>query len=105
MTDSTKTTKPKIYLWAAEIQWGSYGRMRNEFLAYALAEDGTGLCSHLSSSVGWAKHDVGLTSNWKHDLYDEHYPDGYELVWLDNPETDPGWLKAKAINDQKAKQK
>lgn len=99
------TDKPKIYLWAAEFQWGHGDRVHTDYLAYAMAEDGTGLCSHLSSTVGWAKHDVGLTSNWKHDLYDKHYPNGYELVWLDDPEKDEGWKKAFELNKQMAKEK
>jgi hypothetical protein len=50
----------------------------------ALAEDGTGICSHLSSNIMYAKHDIGISSDWKHDLYKNHYPNGYELEWIDN---------------------
>lgn len=45
--------------------------------------------SHWSSGVEWTKHDMGITSDWKHDVYKELYPEGYELVWLgafNNPE-------------------
>lgn len=51
----------------------------------ALSEDGYFLTSHISSSEMWAKHDIGITSDWKHDVYKKHYPDGYELVWIENP--------------------
>jgi hypothetical protein len=54
----------------------------------ALAEDGYCLAGHLSSSEGWAKHDIGIGSDWKHEQYKAHYPDGYELVWLNDDELD-----------------
>ena len=53
----------------------------------AVSAEGTAMCGHLSSSVGFAKHDIGITSEWKHDIYKEVYPDGYELVWVDEPYT------------------
>jgi len=60
-----------------------------DVLPIAIAEDGQGLCSHFCSGDGWALHDMGLTSDWKHDVYLRKYPQGFELVWLDNPLTDP----------------
>ena len=53
-------------------------------LVCAIDEDGIILASHTSSSIEWAKHDIGLTSDWKHELYKKKYPNGYELVWLDD---------------------
>lgn len=53
-----------------------------DVVGYAMAEDGHVLCSHLSSSRGYLRHDMGLTSDWKHKHYKDHYPDGYELVDL-----------------------
>lgn len=53
------------------------------FIGYALAEDGECLANHYSSSVDFAKHDMGLTSTWKHDRYSKHYSEGYELEWID----------------------
>jgi hypothetical protein len=35
---------------------------------------------------------------WKRDLYAAHYPDGFEVVWVENPATDPGLLAAYAKN-------
>lgn len=49
----------------------------------AVAEDGTGLAGHICSSAAFFHHDLGLTSDWKHDKYQEHYPHGYRLVWED----------------------
>ncbi len=51
----------------------------------AVAEDGTVLAGHYSSSEWWARHDIGIGSEWKHDKYKAHYPDGYELVWEEPP--------------------
>lgn len=51
----------------------------------ALAEDGNCLSGHASSNVSFAKHDIGLTSDWKHENYDRHYPDGWDLEWVDDP--------------------
>jgi hypothetical protein len=64
----------------------------------AMAEDGTYLAGHGSSNEGWARHDIGISSDWKHDRYREHYPDGYDLVWLDKPKGHPGLQEAYARN-------
>lgn len=81
MTEIVNTQKPKIYLFSLP-----GGFEPTDVIGYALAEDGHCICSHLSSNVQWAKHDMGLTSDWKHDHYNEHYPDGYELIWVDDPD-------------------
>ena len=52
----------------------------------AISENGYHLAGHISSCKSWAKHDIGIGSDWKHDKYKKHYPDGYELVWIDEPE-------------------
>lgn len=83
----------KIYLWCVH-------QGKQVFMGYALAEDGTGLASHWSSDEQWSKHDMGLCSDWKHDIYKQHYPDGYEVAWLGEPEKDEGWKKAFAINKE-----
>lgn len=75
---------PKIYLFVnsgkgTEWQCGS-----------ALSEDGEFLAGHCSSSEGWAKHDMGLTSDWKHEHYRERYPGGFELEWVDDAKTHAG---------------
>jgi hypothetical protein len=66
--------KPKIFVFIN-------GGRGTEFVnGCALSEDGHFLAGHLSSSEGWFMHDMGLHSDWKHDAYKAHYPDGYELV-------------------------
>ena len=96
--------KPKIYLWCVALNSGS-GQVSGstpggDVLGYAMAEDGTGLASHLSSNSNFSQHDMGLTSDWKHDRYNKHYPDGFELVWLDEPKEDAGWSAAYELNQQ-----
>ena len=98
--ENVKQAKPKIYLFCAPAQgWGP-----TDVVGYALGEDGAGLASHLSSSEGFSRHDMGLTSDWKHDIYNKHYPDGFELEWieLDQLESHPGYQAALARNKAKA---
>lgn len=83
----------KIYLFAVPTGRNSYGVIRDaeitgDTIGYALAEDGECLASHWSSGVNWSKHDMGLTSDWKHDIYAKKYPDGYDLVWIDYGDLD-----------------
>ncbi len=58
------------------------GHMERNVYGVAIAEDGAALTGHLSSDVNWLRHDMGLTGDWKHDIYDKHYPKGYTLVDL-----------------------
>jgi hypothetical protein len=74
------------------------GMRTGDMISYALCEDGVCLAQHLSSSLEFAKHDMGLTSSWKHNAYHNHCPEGYQLEWVDDPETDAGWLAAKVLN-------
>ncbi len=71
--------------------------------SYALAEDGKGLAGHVSSNREWAKHDIGLTSNWHHEAYDAYYPNGYELEWVGciDDTTHEGWLTALKRNQER----
>lgn len=92
----------KIYLTAFPLGSGS-GNVRGstrggDVLGYALAEDGVALAEHLSSNVNFARHDMGLTSDWKHDRYAAHAPDGFELVWVDDPATSDAWQAALVLN-------
>ena len=87
---------PKIFLWCAPCPtWGS-----ESVIGYALAEDGTGLCNHLSSNVDFSKHDMGLTSDWHHDTYAKHYPDGFELEWIDDVDNNVELINALKINQE-----
>lgn len=85
MSELAPLARPKIFVYCVPLGTGE-GTVRDstpggDVLACALAEDGQGLAQHLSSSVNFAKHDIGLTSEWKHEIYAAKYPDGYELVW------------------------
>jgi hypothetical protein len=70
------------------------------FNVVGLAEDGVCLSGHASSTEDWAKHDIGMESDWKHDLYKAHYPGGYELVWLDKPDDNADCLEALKKNQE-----
>lgn len=49
----------------------------------AMAEDGTLIAQHYSSSRRWAKSDMGVgTSENKHGIYRQYYPKGFEIVDL-----------------------
>ena len=85
----------KIYLYCVP------GGIRpTDVMGYALAEDGHCIASHLSSNETWSKHDMGLTSDWKHDHYAKEYPDGYELEWvpMQDVETHVGLNAALCLN-------
>lgn len=90
----TTDAKPKVYAFIN----GTFGS--DDFTVFAIAEDGTLLASHMSSSHGWAKHDIGVTSDWKHDQYAEHYPDGYEVEWVDDPRGHAGLMAAYERNQR-----
>src|SRR5579872_6573447 len=83
------TSKSKIYLTCFP-----GGFHPSDVIGYALAEDGHCLANHISSGVDWSKHDMGLTSDWKHKEYAAHYPNGYELEWVAIPDTHQGWREA-----------
>jgi hypothetical protein len=89
------SVKPKIYCFinSAAHEW---------YVGVALAEDGDYLAGHISSSKNWSKHDMGITSEWKHDAYAKKYPEGYELEWVDCPKDHAGLLAACELNQGKA---
>ena len=83
----------KIYLHAFETE------MRDWFNGIAMAEDGEVVANHVSSSIDWAKHDLGFfNSDWQHQHYLKHCPEGYELVWVDDVATHEGWQAALVKN-------
>lgn len=65
------------------------GRVCDDYALLALAPDGKVLAQHICSGPAFFHHDMGLTSNWKHDRYAAHYPDGYQLEWVEHPESHP----------------
>lgn len=97
---SPSSRKPKIFIVAQPLGGG-------EYLGAALAEDGTGLAEHYCSNKLWVKHDMGLNSRRKHEIYREHYPDGYELVDVTDFDLDgisayPEYAAALRINHERA---
>ena len=84
----------KIYAWV------NSGRGTDMQFVSAMAEDGTILAGHLSSSESFAKHDIGIGSDWKHDKYDAHYPEGWAIEWVDDPKSHEGLLAAYELNQK-----
>lgn len=77
--------KPKIYLYC--LRWVA----TDDYSGFALAEDGEFICGHISSSPKFSQSDMGYVGDTglgkqKHAKYAAKYPDGYELVWLDEIE-------------------
>lgn len=69
-----------------EFPWGT----DCEISAFANIEGvWTEIASHHSSNITWAKHHIGITSEWKHDIYNEIFPSGWEIEWLDYDENHP----------------
>lgn len=68
----------------------------------ALAEDGYCLANHCCSHECFVKHDMGIGSDWKHEIYKEHYPDGYELEYVEEKDikTHPGIQTAFKLNQE-----
>lgn len=92
------TDKPKIFVFE------NSGAGTDWIGGVALAESGHHLGSHISSHHNWFLHDMGLTSDWKHDEYKKHYPDGYELVHVKDPRNHEGLKAAYALNQKLAKE-
>ena len=64
----------------------------------ALAEDGAVVAQHICSQHGYAQHDMGFTSEWKHAEYNAHYPDGWELEWVEDVDNHAGFAAAMERN-------
>jgi hypothetical protein len=91
---NTENKLPKIFCFIQAVNQFGY-------IVMAIAEDGEVLAEHCSSSEGYAKHDIGVNSNWKHDEYKKKYPHGYELEWLNTDQlgTHAGFQKAVELNN------
>ncbi len=68
----------------------------------AVAEDGEGLAECSATDLESAKSGIGLTSQSNHKSYSAHYPDGYELEWVNDPATHSGWQRALKRNRAKS---
>lgn len=75
-------------------------RPGGDVLSCAMTDDGEPIAEHLSSSEGYARHDMGLTSDWKHEHYcAAAFPYGYDLIWIGTAyKTDERWRAALAKN-------
>ena len=70
-------------------------------IAVAIAEDGHCLAQHCCSDEGYMAHDLGITSDWKHENYDKHYGAGnWELVWIEASVNDPRLESALYLNSR-----
>jgi hypothetical protein len=87
---------PKVFLFI------NSGAGTDWVVSMAMAEDGHVLASHVSSNDSFAHHDIGHTSDWKHEHYGEHYPNGYAIEWVEDPRTHAGLMAAYAKNQAMA---
>ena len=87
---------PIIFVWCNNCSPGWHG-------VQAMAEDGTGLAGHICSHHGFIPHDMGFDPDgWKRDLYAAHYPNGYHLLFVEDPRNHPGLMAAYALNQKMA---
>jgi len=71
----------------------------------AIAEDGTFLAGHICSHHAFAEHDMGIVEGGrKRDLYAAHYPQGFEVVWVEDATNSKELDAAYEKNQAKAKQ-
>lgn len=76
--------KPKIFVFCNSCSPGWHQ-------ATALSEDGHFLAGHVCSDHGFIPHDMGVeVGGWKRDEYAKHYPDGFEVVLVEDPRTHEG---------------
>lgn len=88
---------PKVYCFIAGPGW--IGRDNIEVVA--LAEDGTYLGGHISSSLDHAKRDIGhlpgTHQKTRHADFRRHYPRGFVTEWVDDPKN-PSLGLARALD-------
>jgi hypothetical protein len=73
--------------------------------AIAIGDDGVVVAGHCCSNEYYMPHDLGITSDWKHDNYDAQYGEGnWKLEWVDNISigTHTGLQAAFALNKANA---
>lgn len=64
------------------------GGRPNWYRCIAIAEDGHIVGNHICSHEGFMKSDIGVTSEWHHEDYKKHYPDGFIVEWVDTDKLD-----------------
>src|SRR5690606_19654469 len=72
----------------------------------ALSQDGEFLAGHACSHPSFGPRDMGCLDacDWKHEFYRERYPDGYEVVWVEDARTDENVKAAYAKHVESAPQ-
>ena len=60
-------------------------RGKDYFECRAVTEDDIMLASHVSSTLDFAKGDIGFKRDWYYKKYDKFFGKGnWKLVWIDN---------------------
>ena len=73
----------KIYIFCTKADNSCAQSPNEDVISYAVdIENKWIVAQHFSSNIRWAKHDMGITSNCKHAIYQEQYPSGYQLIWV-----------------------
>ncbi|MCK5019693.1 MAG: hypothetical protein KAS32_21725 [Candidatus Peribacteraceae bacterium] len=67
----------KIYIGYTVVPNGGW---KGSCYGLAIAENGKGFASHISSTPSFSEKD--MTNENKRKAYKEHYPDGYEIIWF-----------------------
>ena len=78
-TEGKRVNLPKIFVFCNNCsdEWHKFT---------ALSEDGVFLAGHICSHHGYAPHDMGVQDGgWKRDIYAKHFPQGFDVVMVDNP--------------------
>jgi hypothetical protein len=67
--------------------------------AVAIGDDGTYLAGHICSDESFMHHDLGITSDWKHENYNRHFGEGnWELEWVADFDNHAGLKEAIRLN-------
>lgn len=91
----TLMRKPKIFCWC-----NNPDAKDSKFSVFALAEDGEVLAHTISSGPDFFRRDIGIGSESNNSHYRAHFTGGYELVWLEAPRANDGFLLAYAKNQE-----
>ena len=81
MTSATEKNRIKVFAIRRE-HWF------DEWMGAAFVDDMGIIASHACSASGWVPHDMGITSDWKHEAYDELFPDGWEIEYMGETDVD-----------------
>lgn len=86
-----------IYVWcnSCSHEWHSI---------MAMGEDGRYLAGHVCSDHLFIPHDMGFVGDWKHENYNEAYPEGWTLELVEDPKTHAGLDAAYNLNQERAKE-